>query len=226
MPRVRALAALLVALAFVPGAGAAPFVVQLGAERIVLEAPPGFSDTGFLGSPRLQELAEKTTSASNRVLLFAIADADLRRFMAGERMELRRYMVVVTPRGMERERVGEAQFRDLVAASLRDLGAIAATPDLRQHLDAQPEAKAVLLAELRREPQLVSILQGARLVAEGGGFFAASRVQYVLATTTLVLVRGKALQLAVHSAYDAPQDLEWITAATARWIEELLRLNR
>ena len=59
---------------------AAPFAVQLGDIRIGLDAPPGFTDTGFTGSPRLQELAETLTPASNRILLFAISDTDLRRF--------------------------------------------------------------------------------------------------------------------------------------------------
>src|ERR1700741_1638638 len=93
----------LVLLAALVSAGnvlAAPFAVQVGEARIGLDAPPGFADTGFTGSPRLQELGESLTSASNRVLLFAVSDADLRRFTLGDPLELRRYMVAVTPRGM------------------------------------------------------------------------------------------------------------------------------
>jgi hypothetical protein len=47
---------------------AAPFAVRLGGERMVLDAPPGFADTLDLASPRLRELAESLTSASNRFL--------------------------------------------------------------------------------------------------------------------------------------------------------------
>jgi hypothetical protein len=103
MPRVRitALPALLLAAAlFSPQAAAAPFGVQVGDSRIGLDAPAGFSDTSFTGSPRLTELAETLTSPSNRILLFAISDGDLRRFMAGDPPELRRYMIAVTPKGM------------------------------------------------------------------------------------------------------------------------------
>lgn len=223
------LACLLLAtlIAVLPAAGAAaPFIVPLGQERITLDSPPGFSDTTFLSSPRLQELAESLTSASNRILVFAMTDADLRRFMAGDRPDLRRYVAVATPKGLERERVSEAQFRNFVADSLRELGAPAAATatDFRKLLEAQPVGRASLLAELKKEPNLVSILQGARLPSEGGMFN--PKPVYLLATTTLFLLRGKALQLAVYSGYDSPDDVGWITTVTARWIEELQRLNR
>jgi hypothetical protein len=90
MSPVRILAALLAG--FTIQCAAAPFAVQLGDARIVLDPPPGFSDTLQTGSPRLQELSESLTSASNRILLFAISDADLRRFGVGDSLELRRYM--------------------------------------------------------------------------------------------------------------------------------------
>ena len=90
---------------------AAPFAVQVGEARIGLDAPSGFADTQFTGSPRLQEFGESLTSASNRILLFALSDADLRRFMVGDQIELRRYMIAVTPRSMERDRVGEPAFK-------------------------------------------------------------------------------------------------------------------
>lgn len=222
----RMLLAALLAAALPAGGAAAPFAASVGGERIILDAPPGFADTGFLASPRLQDLAESTTSASNRILLFAITDADLRRFMGGDSYELRRYMLVVTPKGLERDQVTEAQFAALAADSLRGLGAASPTADLRKHLEGQPEGRAVLLSELKREPGLFSILQGTRLVFPATGFFGSPRSALVLATTTLVRVRGKALQLAVYSSYDAPEDLNWITTTTERWVEELRRLNR
>lgn len=228
MRLARALRMLLAAVfaALLPSGGvAAPFATSVGGERIILDAPPGFADTGFLASPRLQELAESTTSASNRILLFAITDADLRRFMAGDSYDLRRYMLVVTPKGLERDRVTEAQFAALAADSLRGLGAAAPTADLRKHLEGQAEGRAVLLSELKREPGLFSILQGTRLVFPATGFFGSPRSALVLATTTLVRVRGKALQLAVYSGFDTPEDLNWITSITERWVEELRRLN-
>ncbi|MGH8706268.1 MAG: hypothetical protein ACREUO_12730 [Burkholderiales bacterium] len=214
------LAALLVAAA-VPAA-AVPFAVQLGAERIALDAPPGFSDTAFLASPRMQDLAESLTSASNRILLFAITDADLRRFMIGDRPELRRYMIAVTPRGLERERVSTPQFATLVEDSLRDLGKPAGTLDYPSYLDGQPHGKASLLAELRKEPGVVSVLQGTRLPGQGGFM---EKPQYLFSTTTLLLVRGKALQIAAYTGFDSQNDAEWLKFITQRWIDELLRLN-
>jgi len=205
---------------------AAPFPVLLGTERLVLDSPPGFSDSLHLSSPRLQDLAESLTTASNRVLLFALADADLRAFMSGDTPEYKRYMVIVAPTRLERERVDGALFATVVGDSLRDLGPAAGTDDYARHLDAQPHGRASLLAELRREPELVSVLQGTRLPVRGGAFWEREKSKHFLSTTTLLLLRGKVLQLVIHASFDAPQDLDWIRFTTQRWVEELLRLNR
>jgi hypothetical protein len=206
---------------------AAPFAVQVGDSRIALDAPPGFADTAFTGSPRLQELAEALTSASNRILLFAIADADLRRFSQGDPLEARRYMIVVTPRVLERDRITAATFAAFVSESLQSLDAPApAGTDFRKHLEARPGEQR-LLAELRREPDAVSVLQGIRLPTppRASIFSEEKPPQYALSTTSLVLLRGKALSLTVHALYDTPGDLDWIRAATLRWIDDLRRLN-
>ena len=223
---MKALAALACAL-FMACAHAEPFAVQVGDRRIGLDAPPGFTDTTPTGSPRLQDLAESLTSASNRILLFAISDADLRRFTLGDAPELRRYMIAVTPKGLERERVTAASFASFVSDSLRELGSPPpADADYRKYLDSRPQGPMALLARLRNDPEVVSVLQGARLPAEQQGLFAPEKPpRYVLSTTSLVLVRGKALNLAVYSAYDSDADLEWIRTNTARWIDQIRRLN-
>jgi hypothetical protein len=219
MSTVRILAALLTGFSI--QCWAAPFAVQLGEARIALDAPPGFSDTVQTGSPRLQELSESLTSPSNRILLFAIADADLRRFGLGDALELRRYMIVVTGRGMERERLSESAFREFAGESVRSLGQVPGVTDHVEYLDSRPYGATSLLAELRKDADAVSVLQGMR--AKGSGMF--SRSQYFLSTTSLVLVRGKALSLSVHTRYDDPADLDWIRAITTRWIDELKRMN-
>jgi hypothetical protein len=203
-------------------ATAAPFAVQVGDTRLGLDAPPGFADTTSTGSPRLQELAEALTSASNRILLFAVTDADLRRFTLGDQLEAKRYMVAVTPRGLERERITPAAFSTFVNDSLRGLGAAppAGTSDFRKYLDTQ-QGRPALLAELRRDPEAVSMLHGARLPSEGRS----DAPKYMLSTTTLLLIRGKAINLGVFGAYESPEDLDWIRAITVRWIEDLQRLN-
>ena len=205
---------------------AEPFAVQVGDSRIGLDAPPGFSDTTFTGSPRLQELAEALTSASNRILLFAISDGDLRRFTQGDTPDLRRYMIAVTPKGLERERVGAALFGTFVTESLAELGKPPADADYAKFLDGRPRGKMSLLAELRRDADVVSVLQGSRLPSQSQGLFASEGPpQYLLSTTSLVLLRGKALNLSIYTGYDSAADLEWIRASTTRWIDELRRLN-
>jgi hypothetical protein len=200
---------------------AEPFAIQLGDTRIGLDAPPGFADTAFTGSPRLQDLGETLTSASNRILLFAISDADLRRFMAGDQMDLKRYMLVAVPKGSERDSLSTGAFSRLAGESLRDLGSPPAEKDFPRYLDKQPPGRSALLAELAKEPTQVSILQGSRLPPQRSN----EPPTYVLSTTTLLLLRGKALNLSVYSAYDTDLDVEWIRTVTARWISELKRLN-
>ena len=215
---------LAVLLAFVAApAFAAPFAVQVGEARIGMDAPPGFSDTGFTGSPRLQELAESLTSASNRILLFAITDLDLRKFMVGDPPELRRYMIAVTPKTLERERVTPKLFDQLAGDVLRALGPAApAEKEPSAYLEAQPPGKQSLIAELRREPGVLSVVHGTRLPPSGRFD---EKPLYLLTSTTLMMLRGKALNLTVYSAYETPADLEWIRSITARWISELQRLN-
>ena len=213
------LAALLLAAA---PAWAAPFAVPIGGTRIGLDAPAGFADTGFTGSPRLQQIAESLTSASNLILLFAISDDDLHRFMQGDRPLLRRFMIAVTPRAMANQSVTTRQFDAFVGDVLRGLGTPPAGGDLLEHLDAQPRGKTSLLGELRRETTVVSVLQGARLPDQGGF---GEKPEYLLSTTTLLNLRGKALSLSVYSHYESPEDLRWLRLVTARWIEKLERLN-
>jgi len=214
-----------------PGAAAAPFAVRLGIEKIVLDAPPGFSDTSELASPRLQELGSSLVSASNRILLFALTDADLRRFQNGDPLDVKqRYLLAATPRALERERVTTEHFAGMIAISQRELG----TPpqeDLLKYLARQPEGKSSLLAELKRDATVYSVLQGSRLISPPAGFLSGifskeKPPQYVLSTTTLLLVRGKALQLIAFTSFDAPEDMGWLKSITERWISELLRLNR
>jgi len=219
MTAVRLLAALIATWSL--NCAAAPFAVQVGEARIGLDAPSGFSDSTFTASPRLQELSESLTPASNRILLFALSDADLRRFTLGDPLDLRRYMIVVTPRSMERDRMTESIFKQFIGESLTGVGAPPAEKDVLKYLDARPAGTTNLLAELRKDADVVSILQGAR--TKGSGFF--ERSKYMLSSTTPLLLRGKALSLSIYTQYDDPSDLEWIRATTTRWVDDLKRLN-
>jgi len=196
---VRALAALL--LLFSMQAFAAPFAVQVGEAKIALDAPPGFADSSFTGSPRLQELAETQTSPSNKILMFAISDGDLRKFMTGDTPDFRRYMLVVTPKATERERITPAAFRQLVDNAARE----AASAE----------------AELRKDPEVFSVQLRTKVPPARRG----AEPQEVLSTRTLMLVHGKALDLTVLAVHQSPADVQWIRSVTTRWIEDLIRLN-
>lgn len=217
---VRIALALLAALSSC-GALAAPFAVQVGDVRLALDTPPGFSDSQFTGSPRLIDLAESMTPASNRIVLFALEDADLRRFMVGDSLEMRRSVIAVTPRAMERESLSLDTFQAFAAESLRDETAKAPPGNVVAYLDSQPEGRANPIAPLRSDPEVVSVLLGTRQPLPRPD----APPRYLLSSHTLLLVRGKALDLSVFSRYESDADLDWVRTATARWIDQLQRLN-
>jgi hypothetical protein len=219
MAVVRLLAALLAA--FSVQCVAVPFTVQLGEARINLDAPAGFADTSPTGSPRLQEVAEGLTPGSNRILLFAISDGDLRRFNVGDQPEMRRYLLAATPRATERDRVSEGTFRQIALGEMRGLGKPPPDADFAKYLDSRPIGATSFLAELRNDPDVVALLQGTR-IKEGGWFRPG---EYLLSSTALMLVRGKVLTLSLYTRYEDPADLEWIRAATTRWVDDVKRLN-
>jgi hypothetical protein len=197
---VRILAALLLMVSM-PGL-AAPFAVRIGEAKIALDAPPGFADSSFTGSPRLQELAESQTSPSNKILMFALTDGDLRRFMSGDTPEFRRYMLVVTPKALEHDHITRAAFQELVAQAARG-------------------KQGAEVAELRKDAEVYSVQVRTQVPpARRGG-----EPQDVVSTRTLLLLRGKALDLTVLAVHESAADVGWIRAVTGRWIEELQRLN-
>lgn len=212
-------------------AGAAPFAVMLGGERLVVDTVPGFSDVIPLGSPRLHELAESLTSASNRILLFGLTDGDIRKFTQGDRADLRRYMILVTPGHLEHQRVTQEQFKLLIDDAQRDTGKPPAPPDYRIYLDTQPRGLPTAIVALPSTDRIYSVLLGTRLPDQeptGWAHIWSNKPilpQYVLSSSTLMLLRGKALKLSVYTGYDGPPDVEWIRFVTARWIETLQRLN-
>jgi hypothetical protein len=197
---VRALAALL--WIFSVQCLAAPFAVQVGEAKIALDAPPGFADSSFTGSPRLQELAESQTSPSNKILMFALTDGDLRRFMIGDTPEFRRYLLVVTPKALERERITPSVFKTLVA-------------------ELTKAVQGAEVAELRKDADVYCLqVRTQTPPARRGG-----EPQNVLATRTLMLLRGKAVDLTVLAVHESPADIQWIRGVTAQWIDELQQLN-
>jgi hypothetical protein len=225
MRRMRSLAALaaLVLGVAAPPAGAAAFLVELGDARVALEVPAGFADTGFLGSPRIDELAQSLTPASNRILLFALTDSDLRAFMNGDRPLLRRYMIGVIARNLVGRSVSLDEFATIAREALIGLGKPPGHVDLRKFLDTRPVGQPSLLAELRNDPEAISVLEGSRVPGKDDSD---DRSVYLLSTTTWLLLRGRALSVSVYTGFNGPADLEWIEFVTHHWIEQLQRINR
>jgi hypothetical protein len=222
---MRAVAALLALVAL--ECAAAPFAVRIGKEQVVLDAPPGFSDTLNMGSPRLQDLAASLTSASNRVVLFGLSDPDYRRFTLGDPADFKRYLVAATARDAEEASLGIEQFARLSTDWRGSFGEIVKPPELLKFLDGQPIGRVHLLHELRKEPTATSVILAMRLPPlPGKRFFDPATPQYQIFTETLLLVRGKVLRLTIFALYENSGDGEWLRTTTERWIDDLRRLNR
>ncbi len=224
----RGLAAFLVAgsLLVCTSAGAAPFTVLVGPDRLTLDTPPGFSETAAYGSPRLTEIAENLAEASSRVLAFAISDADARRFSVGDPLELRNYLLAVTPRAKERERMTPAQYAALIEEAGRNLGTPPpAQTDFRKYLEGRTPGAPHLLADLRRDAQVISLLYGT-LVPQPQPWWAKDKPPLMkISSLTLVNIGGRAVYLYAFSGYDSPGDLAWIKSISEIWAEQLQRLN-
>jgi hypothetical protein len=220
--RAGALLALVLGVAAIRTASAAPFLADLGGVRIALDAPSGFADTGFTGSPRLQEIAESLTSSSNRILLFAITDSDLRSFTAGDRPEFKRYAIAVSPRSFEHEWVSPSRFGSYAADSMRALGPRAPAEDYKKYLDKQPIGQVSALADVRKDRDILTVLQGVRLPPLDSK---SDDPRYMLSTTTLVWLRGKVLSFSIFTQLDSPADTDWLVQATRRWVDDVIRLN-
>ena len=224
MTPVRMLALLLAAFAL--NCAADPFAVRLGTEKIVLDTPPGFSDTVNLGSPRLLDFAESVNAPSNRLLLFGLTDADLRRFTLGDKLEANRFVMVAAPRAFEHQRVTPDKFAAFATDLMAGLGKPAQFTDLVKYLESQPIGRSSLLAELRRDATVVSALQATRQApVPGYRFYDRDKPQYLVFTTSLLLLRDKMLQMSVFSLSENAADIDWMRTATMLWADELRRLN-
>ena len=221
---MRALAAVLAAFSL--QCAATPFGLQVGDVRLGFDLPAGFTDSLPTGSPRILDLAESLTPATNRILVFALSDADMRRFNSGDAPELKQYILAATPKSLEYERMSGEAFNRYLSDGRSAMGK-PVEGDITKTLEGRPPGQLTLLAELLREPDAMAVIRGLRLPpAESGGLFSSAKPsQFVLSSTSVILLRGKPLTLTLTSGYEGKADLEWLRATTLRWIEELRRLN-
>ena len=226
--RARVAALLFAALVGMAGtpADAVPFVLRLGPDRLVLDTPPGFLDTAAFSSPRLSDIAETLTSASNRVLLFGLSDADARRFTVGDQLELRRYLLVATPRAAERNLVTAGEFAAIHTDAMRNLAAAPPPGDFIQYLQGRPAGQAHMLALVRQDAQALTYLQGTMQLRPETRDSRALPPVFRLSSTTITLIAGKALYLSIFTEFESAADIDWINTAAERWVAELQRLNR
>src|SRR5262245_20245451 len=200
MPPVRALVSLLAAFSL--HCAAAPFALQVGDVRLAFDLPAGFADALPTGSPRVQDLAESFTAASNRVLVFALSDADMRRFNSGDAPELKQYLLVVTPKALEQERMSLQAFERYVRDGLRSIG----TPiegDFTKTMENRLPGEPALIAELARNPEAVSVMRAVRLPPPEGLFSYFKPSQYVLTSSSVHLLRGKPIHLNLTTGYES-----------------------
>jgi hypothetical protein len=148
----------------------------------------------------------------------------MRRFNSGDAPELKQYILVATPKSLEYERLSGDAFNRYVSDGRSAMGK-PVDGDFAKALEARQPGQLTLLAEMLRDPDAMSVIRGLRLPPAESGLFSSKPSQYVLSSTTVLLLRGKPLTLTLTSGYENKADLEWLRATTLRWIEELRRLN-
>jgi hypothetical protein len=125
---------------------------------------------------------------------------------------------------MEQERMSLQAFERFVADGLRSLGA-PIEGDFTKVMEDRPVGEPTLITELRRDPDAVSVLRAVRLPPSQGVLSWFKPSQFVLSSTSVILLRGKPLTLSVTTGYESKADVEWLRTVTLRWIDELRRLN-
>src|SRR4029078_8266352 len=93
----------------------------------------------------------------------ALAHADSCKFTQGDQLDWNRYMIAVTPKGLENVRVTPEQFARFVADSVKGLGKAEKPADLIAYLDKQPGGRVTGRKEDRPAPAVVTALQAGRL---------------------------------------------------------------
>ena len=76
-----------------------------------------------------------------------------------------------------------------------------------------------------RDPDAISLLRAVRLPPAEGVLSWFKPSQYVMSSTTVILLRGKLLTLTVTSGYESKADIDSIRELTLRWVDQLRRLN-
>ena len=111
-------------------------------------------------------------------------------------------------------------YTAFAAETLRDLGAMPAPGDYRKYLESRPAGTINVLGELRKDPDAVAVLLGAR--SKPTRYFEPSKYQL---STSMLQLRGKPLTLSAPTQSDEPAEPERLRGTPARWIDELKRLN-
>ena len=214
---------------FASPAWAAPFALQVGDLRLGLDAAGRLRRLPLLtGSPRLIELAESLTAASNRILVFALTDADMRRFNGGDAPELRQRLLVVTPRALEHQRtsgrrVRRQRARD--AALARQTSRPKATsPEVPRDAPARQRRRASASCAGSRRSWLSCAAFACRPSRRPVQLLQAVAVRRSRAPPCSCCAANRCSSPS-SPATRAKADLEWIRATTLRWIDELRRLN-
>jgi len=137
---------------------------------------------------------------------------------------LKYYLLAVTPRALEQDRMSLQAFERYVRDGLRGLGK-PIKGDFTKVLETRPMGEAVVIAELLTDPDAAAVLRAIRIPPPEGLFSYFKPSQYVLSSSAVILLRGKALTLSLTSGYESKADIDAMRTVMLRWIDDLRRLN-
>lgn len=212
-------------------AGRQSLVASIGQTRVEIPIPPGFTASPA-ASPAAQRLAAALTAETNRLIALLVPVA---RATAGagpaEAPLLERFLLLQTYRDLEGYTLSPSEFagiaKQFAAGHRRRLeelfasGAAGAADSRALRLTLAPGERLPLgLHTQRLNAAGYAALIGYRYREHGR-----TRDGLMIAGMNIIRVRGELLYVHVYSRYHGQDDIAWVRALSARWVDAILAAN-
>lgn len=229
---VRIFAVIVVAHGF--GSTVAAIDVEITGQTIAIPAPVGFSEIGKI-APDTFNLFKASLPDNIPLIAAFVSEADVGRLIRDERPVLDRYMLAQSI--MEELTLSESMFAELRAAMRKQYGA---TPldsnsinESLKKVGARLSEKAgaafnvtldrhVLLGIDAETATSISASMLVKTMISSGG---ESTERIFAGSQTVLLAKGRAIQLCVYRSYYGQKDLDWTRKQSQDWLKAILATN-
>ncbi len=215
---------------------ATPFDAYVAGASLALPVPAGFSEPSS-EAPILRSRAELMTVPQMRLLAVFVDDSDLRAVQQGTTPNLKRYFMISVPRANEANSFDAYAFRAVKSevTGQNQTAANQAREVVKRHTDSVARtigaqsgfpALSLQIGELRQlgvfheSDSSISTLAVTKVSgADGIAEFSTTMAQ----ATSVVLLNGKIVFLAVYTRVDNDADYLWLREQSESWIRTALQ---